>query len=112
MTLSRRAALALSAAAFAAPAAPWTPAGAGTTGYGGANKDAAVGPGLFNWNISLYKNIPIHEDVHMQFRAEYYNIWNHTEFNAVDTGSNDGNFGQVTSTYDPRELQLGLKFLF
>ena len=99
-------------AAFAAPAAPWTAAGAGTTGFGGANKDAAVGPGLFNWNISLYKNIPIHEDIHMQFRAEYYNIWNHTEFNNVDTGSNDGNFGQVTSTYDPRELQLGLKFLF
>ena len=99
-------------AAFAAPAAPWTAAGVGSTGFGGANKDAAVGPGLFNWNLSLYKNIPIHEDIHMQFRAEYYNIWNHTEFNAVDTGSNDGNFGQVTSTYDPRVLQLGLKFLF
>ena len=69
-------------------------------------------PAYSTGNISLYKNIPIHEDVHMQFRAEYYNIWNHTEFNAVDTGSNDGNFGQVTSTYDPRELQLGLKFLF
>jgi hypothetical protein len=97
---------------FAAPAAPWTPAGAGGTGFGNGNKDAAVGPGLFNWNISLYKDIPIHEAIHMQFRAESFNTFNHTEFNGVDTGTNDGNFGQVTNTYDPRELQLGLKFLF
>ena len=100
-------------AAFQAPLAPWNPAaGPYTTGFGNGNKDAAVGPGLFNWNISLYKNIPIHEDIHMQFRAESFNTFNHTEFNNVDTGTGDGNFGQVTSTYDPREFQLGLKFLF
>ncbi len=99
-------------AAFAAPAAPWTPAGAGGTGFGNGNKDAAVGPGLFNWNISLYKNIPIHESIHLQFRAESFNTFNHTEFNNVDTGTADGNFGQVTSTYDPREFQLGMKLLF
>lgn len=99
-------------ASFAAPAAPWTAAGAGTTGFGDANKDAAVGPGLFNWNLALYKNIPIHEAIHLQFRAESFNTFNHTEFNAVDVGSADTNFGQVTSTYDPRVLQLGLKLLF
>src|SRR5439155_1445387 len=38
--------------------------------------------------------------------------YNHTEFNCVDTGSNDANFGHVTSTYDPRVLQLGAKFSF
>jgi hypothetical protein len=48
----------------------------------------------------------------MQFRAESFNTFNHTEFNGVDTGSTDSNFGQVTSTYDPRELQFGLKLLF
>jgi hypothetical protein len=101
-----------STASFSDPAAPWTAAGAGTTGFGNAGKDAVVAPGLFNWNISLYKDFPIRESLHVQFRAESFNTFNHTEFNAIDGGSADSNFGQVTSTYDPRELQFGLKVLF
>ena len=97
---------------FAAPAAPWIAAGAGGTGFGNANKDAVVAPGLFNWNISLFKDFPIHEAIHFQLRAETFNTFNHTEFNQVDGGSNDGNFGQVTNTYDPRVLQFGAKLLF
>jgi hypothetical protein len=99
-------------ASFAAPAAPWTAAGAGGTGFGNAMKDAVTAPGLFNWNIALFKDIPIHEAIHLQFRAETFNTFNHTEFNEVDGGSNDGNFGQVTSTADPRVFQFGAKFLF
>ena len=101
-----------STSSFAAPAAPWTAAGAGGTGFGNAGKDAVVGPGLFNWNIALFKDFPIHEDFKLQFRAESFNTFNHTEWNEVDGGSNDGNFGQVTSTADPRVLQFGLKLLF
>jgi Carboxypeptidase regulatory-like domain len=101
-----------SQASFAAPAAPWTAAGAGGTGFGNANKDAVVGPGLFNWNIALFKDIPIHEAMYLQFRVETFNTFNHTEWNQVDGGSNDGNFGQVTSTADPRVLQFGAKFVF
>jgi hypothetical protein len=97
---------------FTAPAAPWTTAGAGGTGFGNARKDAIVQPGLFNWNLSLYKDIPIHESIHMQFRAESFNTFNHTEWNGIDGGFNDGNFGQTNGTYDPRELQFGLKLLF
>ena len=101
-----------STSSFAAPSAPWTAAGAGGTGFGNAGKDAVVGPGLFNWNISLFKDIPIHESISFQLRAESFNTFNHTEFNEVDGGSNDGNFGQATSTYDPRELQFGAKLIF
>ncbi len=97
---------------FAAPAAPWTAAGAGGTGFGNAGKDAVEGPGLFNWNIALFKDFPIHESFHFQLRAESFNTFNHTEWNQVDGGSNDGNFGQVTSTQDPRVLQFGAKLLF
>lgn len=43
---------------------------------------------------------------------ETFNTFNHTEFNGVDTGFTDGNFGQVTSTYDPRELQFSGKLVF
>jgi hypothetical protein len=101
-----------SKSSFAAPAAPWTAAGAGGTGFGNASKDIVVAPGLFNWNIALFKDFPIHEAIRFQLRAESFNTFNHTEFNQVDGGSNDGNFGQVTSTADPRVLQFGAKLLF
>jgi hypothetical protein len=98
--------------AFAAPLAPW--AGGTNQGYGSAGKDAIVGPGLFNWNLAVFKEFRLtsHEGPRFQFRAESYNTFNHTEFNNVSTGFTSGNFGQVTSTYDPRVLQFGAKFLF
>ena len=98
--------------AFAAPVAPW--AGGTNNGYGTARKDAVVGPGLFNWNLAVFKEFRITsaEGPRFQFRAESYNTFNHTEFNGVSTGFTSSNFGQVTSTYDPRVLQLGAKFLF
>ncbi|WP_158794581.1 TonB-dependent receptor [Granulicella sp. L60] len=101
-----------STSSFAAPLAPW--AGGTGQGYGSAGKDAVVGPGLFNWNLALFKEFRLtsHEGPRFQFRAESYNTFNHTEFNAVSTGFTSSNFGQVTSTYDPRVLQLGAKFLF
>jgi len=97
--------------AFGVPLAPWA---GGTTGFGDAGKDKVVGPGLFNWNVSVYKNFPLtsHPGPMLQLRAESYNTFNHTEFNGIDTGFTDANFGQVTSTYDPREFQFGAKFLF
>lgn len=100
-------------AAFSNPVAPWLTNGA-TTGFGNARKDAIVGPGLFNWNLSLYKDFLLtsHEGPRIQLRAESYNTFNHTEFNNIDTGTNDSNYGRVTSTYDPRSLQFGAKFLF
>ncbi|AXC10554.1 Oar protein [Acidisarcina polymorpha] len=97
-------------AAFSAPVAPWQ----GGSGFGSSGKDAVVGPGLFNWNLSLFKEFRITsgEGPRFQFRAESYNTFNHTEFNNVQTGFTSSQFGQVTSTYDPRVLQFGAKFLF
>ena len=83
--------------------------------FGNARKDAVVGPGLFNFNLSLFKNIILtsrEEGPRLQLRFESFNTFNHTEFNGIDTGSADANFGKVTSTYDPRVLQLGAKFSF
>ncbi len=88
---------------------------AGTTAYGNAGKDTIVGPGLFNWNLSLYKDFPFSasaEGPRLEFRVESFNTFNHTEFNSIDTGTNDSTYGQVTNTYDPRELQFGGKILF
>ena len=75
---------------------------------GTAGKDSIVGPGLFNWNLSLFKDFRITtgEGPRIQLRLESYNTFNHTEFNGIDTGFTDGNFGQVTSTHDPRTFAV------
>jgi hypothetical protein len=100
-----------SASSFASPLAPWN--GGTNDGFGTARKDAVVGPGRFNFNLSLFKTIEFREGgPSFELRFESFNTFNHTQFNGVDTGSTDGNFGQVTSAYDPRVLQIGGKFHF
>jgi hypothetical protein len=89
--------------AFAAPTAPW--AGGANQGFGNAAKDVIVGPGLYNTNLSLFKSFSFKaEGPTLQVRFETFNTFNHTEPNNIDQGTNDGNFGQVTTTYDPRTI--------
>jgi hypothetical protein len=95
---------------FAAPLAPW--AGGTNQGFGVTRKDAVVGPGLVNFNLSLFKTFSITERTKFELRFESFNTFNHTQFNGVDTNTGDKNFGAVTSTYDPRVLQLGAKLSF
>ena len=96
---------------FANPTAPW--AGGPNSGFGNAGKDVVVQPGLFNFNWSLFKNIAFKaEGPSLELRFEFFNVFNHTEFNNIDQSSGDANFGQVTTAYDPRTLQLGAKFHF
>ncbi len=101
-----------SSSAFSSPTAPW--AGGTNDGFGTGGKDAVVGPGLFNWNIALFKsfNLTRNEGPRFEFRVESFNTFNHTEFQNLDLNIGDKNFGQTTSTYDPRTLQFGGKFLF
>src|SRR6185437_5738743 len=93
-------------------------------GFGNAGKDAVVGPGRVNCTTSLYKSFAITERAHFELRFESFNTFNHTEKNNIDTSYDpqggafsrnlgSGNtFGQVTSTWDPRVLELGGKFVF
>lgn len=98
---------------FADPVAPWN--GGPNNGFGNAGKDSVILPGLFNWNMSLFKNIPLtasETGPKFELRFESFNTFNHTQFSGIDSSSADGNFGQVTSSYDARRLQLGGKFSF
>ncbi|MGI8742365.1 MAG: hypothetical protein ACR2NN_07290 [Bryobacteraceae bacterium] len=52
---------------------------------GNAPSVVARGPGINNWNVSLFKNVSIRERMALQFRAEAYNIFNHTQFSNVNT---------------------------
>jgi hypothetical protein len=86
--------------------------------YGNLGFDAITGPARQNWDVSLLKNFAFSERAKLEFRVEAFNIWNHPQFegnsNTGGLGNNfgAGNFGQITSAYDPRELQLGLKLQF
>jgi hypothetical protein len=91
--------------AFTAPAA-------GT--WGNLGFDALRGPGRDNWNLSFFKNFVFSESrgSMFQFRADAFNVWNHTQFRNVDSNNTSSTFGQVTSTFDPRTFQLGAKLVF
>lgn len=70
-------------------------------------------PGASNADISLFKEVPLnklHEGAHLEFRAEFFNAFNHPRFAAPNSVVNSGTFGLVTSQYNsPREVQFGLK---
>jgi hypothetical protein len=103
---------------FTAPIPAW--AGGPNQGFGDAHKDSVVGPGRVNFDTALYKSFAVTEGMHFELRFESFNTFNHTEFNGVastmdrndSTGAINNNFGQVTSTQDPRTLELGGKFVF
>jgi len=97
---------------FADPVAPWN--GGPNQGFGNAPKDAMVGPGIQNWNISLFKAIPFRTEglPRIDLRFESFNTFNHMNPQGIDTNNHDGNFGHITSDYGPRTLQLGGKFVF
>jgi hypothetical protein len=91
---------------------------------GNLGRNALTGPGINQWDISLYKNTKITERVSAQLRVETFNTFNHTQWATVTGGisvpnpstavttSTAGSTGQVTATRDPRNIQLGLKILF
>jgi hypothetical protein len=87
--------------------------------WGSLQHGAIRGPGRDNWNMSLFKNFIISESrgSAFQFRADAFNVFNHTQFRGdmnggISTNVQNSNFGQVTSAFDPRVFQLGAKLMF
>lgn len=81
--------------------------------YGNSGIGIVMGPGQFNFDMALAKTIPVTEGTHFEFRAEAYNLFNHTQFNPPSTSLTSSTFGQILSTSVPaRIIQLGLKFYF
>jgi hypothetical protein len=70
------------------------------------------GPGIINFDAALLKNINLSEQVKFQFGLETFNFANHANFDSVGAGLGSPDFGRVTSSLDPRVLQLRAKFLF
>ncbi len=90
---------------------------------GNAPKDVFRGPGINNWDLSVFKNFPVRERVKLQLRWEMYNAFNHASFQGVNTSATfaapgavsqvNGQFGQFTSTNgQPRVMQGSLRITF
>ncbi|MGA9571341.1 MAG: TonB-dependent receptor [Candidatus Acidiferrales bacterium] len=72
------------------------------------------GPAISNTDLVISKNTPINERWNTEFRAEFYNAWNHTQFANPDGNFSDGStFGQILTVREsPRVIQFGLKLMF
>lgn len=87
--------------------------------FGSIKKGSFVGPQYVDWDASLARSFSFNERTYLQFRAEYFNLLNHTNFGDPNT-TNNATFGQITSTSpqnsnytnDPRIAQLSLKLVF
>jgi len=96
----------------------YTAPAAGT--WGNTPRGFVRGPGRDSWNLSVFKNFWFNQErgSNLQFRAEFFNVWNHTQFignaalGGISTNLGASNFGHVTGAYDPRTIQLALKLSF
>jgi hypothetical protein len=94
--------------------------------FGNAPKDVIRLPGTANFDLSLFKNIPLNsERRYLQFRWELYNLFNHTQWSGVNTTAQfsapdangnvtqtNANFGLVNAAREPRYMQLSLRLTF
>ena len=93
--------------------------------YGNLGKNIATGPGFASWDFSVIKNTRIAEKHFLQFRAEFFNFLNHTNFGnpnqatavGVTTSATSAplvapNFGQILAAREPRQVQLSLRYQF
>ncbi len=88
--------------------AAFTASGAFT--FGNAPRTLSLrGPGYENWDMSLFKNVPIRDRANVQFRAQLFNAFNTPWFAGPNTALGSSNFGKITAQANfPRYLQLGL----
>ncbi len=84
---------------------------------GNSNRSFFPGPGLNDWDMALHRVIALTESINLEFRAEFFNVFNHTQFTATNNGTSAGNFssatfGDVTAAQNPRIGQVALKLNF
>ncbi|MBZ5600052.1 MAG: TonB-dependent receptor [Acidobacteriia bacterium] len=89
--------------------------------FGNVGRNTVPGPGYQIWDMSLFKNFSITERTKLEFRAEFFNVWNHPNLqfaksgpqNSINTTTfNTPEFGFLTAARDPRQIQFALKLSF
>lgn len=92
----------------------------GSSQWGNTGRDIVRLPGVHNWDLTLFKNVPFGGTRQFQLRWEVYNIFNHTQFSALDRAARfdaagnqvNANFGRPTTARSPRIMQASLRVLF
>lgn len=80
--------------------------------YGNSGKGSLRSPRFFNTDLSAMKTTRVGDRLSLEFRAEFYNLFNNVNFGPPDNVVTDSGFGQITSAGDPRIMQFALKALF
>jgi hypothetical protein len=86
------------------------------TGYGNSARTMALGPGQYDWDLSLVKKTVVgglNETGYLEFRSEFFNAFNHPQFSSPTANDASSTFGYITSTsVGPRIIQFALKYVF
>jgi hypothetical protein len=80
--------------------------------FGNSGRNVLDGPNYQNFNASLVRNTALSERFNLQLRAEFFNLFNHPNFNLPDNFLGSPTFGRITSAREPRHIQFGVKLLF
>ena len=80
--------------------------------FGNVGRNTLYLPRHVNFDFGLFKRFPVNEKTGFEFRAETFNIFNHTEYNGINSSLGGSGFMHLNSTHDPRRMQLGLRFYF
>ncbi len=82
--------------------------------FGNAGRNIARSNNYFNFDLGVHKQfrLPINEETRLEFRAEFFNLFNHTNFQAANPDITSAAFGNISSTFPARQIQLALKFYF
>jgi hypothetical protein len=79
---------------------------------GGSGTHNAENPGYQDYDVSAYKSWKFGEQPSLTFRADFFNVFNRVNFQSISTYDLASNFGDVSSAYPAREIQLSLRFAF
>ena len=80
--------------------------------FGSLGRDAFRSPGFWQLDTGIDKSFLIHERIRLQFRSEFFNILNKTNFSPPTATTTSAAFGTIRSTFAPRQIQFALKLLF
>jgi hypothetical protein len=83
-----------------------------TYSFGNAGKGTIKSPGLNSTDVSIVRTFVARETVRVQFRGEFFNVFNHVNFNFPNVQADSPSFGKISQAQDPRQIQLALKILF
>jgi hypothetical protein len=80
--------------------------------FGNAPRNNVRGPNFWQMDVAATKNVAIGDRTKLQFRVEAFNLFNRDNFTAPNGNRSSAAFGSITSTYDARQVQLGVKVLW